>query len=654
MKMMNFHMARWGEWSWLKIIVLLELMSGFARSDPQIGFRSTACSSNKPVNIQGFFNNLNSTLSNLTSQLSNGSKHFATAQNPRSGSPVYAMVQCRNYLSTSDCIKCYNSAKSVLRRTCGSANGARVVSDGCSLRYEASLFFSQATLDANGPRCANKSSSEATVVFREEAERLMKDLELVIPKISNRYAAVKRNVAGGVGSIYGVAQCTEIIDPEGCRQCLSTAYENIQSCFSSTDARASDVSCFLRYSDTPFFRDNQATDITPFFRKGVSSKSRLIIVGFAGAIFLLLVLISLVFYFEFLRRRKASRKGNILDASQLKGPLCYKYADLKKATKHFHEANKLGEGGFGEVYKGTLMNGDVVAVKKLSISSTAAKAEFDSEVRLISNVHHRNLIRLLGFSSNGGELLLVYEYMRNGSLDRFLFGEESGSLNWKQRYDIIFGTAKGLAYLHEQFHVCIIHRDMKSSNILLDEDFQPKIADFGLARLLPGGHSHVTTRFAGTLGYTAPEYAIFGHLSEMVDIYGFGVVILEIISGRRSTDVKFEPTASFLLEEAWNLYQKDMHLMLVDESLKSDEYTPEEVRKLIGIALACTQSPASARPSMSSVVAMLSPDDHLNKRLSGRPTLLNPETMSSLEASTSTSSSMTNVTATFKASSTGR
>nr|GMC59729.1 cysteine-rich receptor-like protein kinase 2 [Ipomoea batatas] len=184
--------------------------------------------------------------------------------------------------------------------------------------------------------------------------------------------------------------------------------------------------------------------------------------------------------------------GDILGAKN------YIYKDLKAATNNFSEENILGKGGFGDVYKGTLQNGYVVAVKKLTTISSRVKENFETEVSLITNVNHPNLIRLLGYSGNGKLLILVYEYMANASLDRYIY-EKRGMLNWKQRIDIILGTARGLAYLHEQYDVCIIHRDIKSSNILLDDEFQPKIADFGLARLLPENKSHLTTKFAGTL-----------------------------------------------------------------------------------------------------------------------------------------------------------
>jgi len=306
-----------------------------------------------------------------------------------------------------------------------------------------------------------------------------------------------------------------------------------------------------------------------------------------------------------------------------------------------------GEGGFGDVYKGTLKNGKIVAVKKLAIGqSSRTKADFESEVKLISNVHHRNMIRLLGCCTKGPELLLVYEYMANSSLDRFLFGERRDSLNWKQRYDIILGTARGLAYLHEEFHVCIIHRDIKTANILLDDDFQAKIADFGLARLLPEDQSHLSTRFAGTLGYMAPEYEIHGQLSEKVDIYSFGVVVLEIICGRKSNEVNNDPNGEYLLGRAWRLYENDKHQELVDETLDPNEYTTQEVKGIIEIALLCLQSSPAVRPSMSEVVVLLKSKGLVERQPPSKPAYVDTDQKKVRgDTSTSTASSTSNATA---------
>ncbi|CAL5323650.1 unnamed protein product [Camellia sinensis] len=619
---------RW--WLMAVVIIVVALILESAMPDPEINLLNKGCSQYNATNLSDFFSNLNATFSGLRNQISSQNKKFATAQQARTSDPVYAMVQCRDYLSVADCLSCFDAAVSQIRN-CSAANGARVIYDGCFLRYESSSFYDQGTLPGNVGVCGNRTVSQATA-FDTAVQGLLTDLKIATPKINGFFAATKSEVVGGSATVYAVSQCAETISESTCQDCLTVAYANTQSCPPNADGRAVDAGCFLRYSDTAFFADNQTTNINPFLGGGGSSKKNAIIggvVGGGGGLFLVVAIILC---------------SNILGASELQGPVIYSYKDLKSATKKFSEENKLGEGGFSDVYKGTLKNGNIIAVKKLALSSSRAKADFESEVKLISNVHHRNLIRLLGCSNKGPELLLVYEYMANGSLDRFLYGERRGALNWKQRFEIIFGTARGLAYLHEQFHVCIIHRDIKSSNILLDDDFQPKIADFGLARLLPEDQSHLSTRFAGTLGYTAPEYAIHGQLSEKVDTYSFGVVVLEIISGRKCNEMKVEST-EFLLEQAWKLYEDDMHLKLVDESM--NEYREEEVKKVIEIALMCTQSPVSVRPTMSEVVVLLVSERSIELTRPTRPTLIDNDKKIRGETTAATGSSTSDATASF-------
>ncbi|MFS7946385.1 putative protein kinase RLK-Pelle-DLSV family [Helianthus anomalus] len=269
----------------------------------------------------------------------------------------------------------------------------------------------------------------------------------------------------------------------------------------------------------------------------------------------------------------------------------------------------------------TIEGGIAVAVKKINVGPRAKK-DFENEVNLITNVRHRNLILQLGWCIHEPELLLVLEYMPRGSLDKFLWGEKKGTLNWKQRSDIILGIARGLVHLHSESHVKIIHRDIKSSNILLDENFQPKIADFGLARLYLEDQTHVSTRFAGTMGYTSPEYATRGHLSEKVDTYSFGIVALEVISGQSCSDVKYSgPRMEYLLEHAWQLYEKGIHNKLVDEAIDPNEYLEENVMNIIEIALMCTQL-AALRPTMSEVYLMLSSEPKLEQRQMSKPTFI--------------------------------
>ncbi|KAJ4844691.1 hypothetical protein Tsubulata_020666 [Turnera subulata] len=616
-------------------------------SDPEAGikFLNGGCSLYNVSSFSNFNRNLNATFREIRAEISNG-KHFVTTEQLSGSDPVYVMLQCRDYMSAAECRACFDAA-SVQIRNCSVALGARVVYDGCFLRYERSSFYGETTRDANREYCGNRTTTSAsTTAFETTVAQLAGDLRVVTPRTNGFFAASKREVAGASNAtVYAIAQCVQTIDSLGCRACMDVAFSNIQKCPPNGDGRAVDSGCFMRYSDNPFFADNQTMNLKPFLETGSSSKKALIggLAGGAGLVLLLLVVFFV--WFKSSRKRKAAPRGDILDATELRGPTTYHYKDLKSATNNFSDENKLGEGGFGDVYKGTLKNGKIVAVKKLALGqSRRAKTDFESEVALISNVHHRNLVRLLGCCSKGPELLLVYEYMANSSLDRFLFGGRRGLLNWSQRYDIILGTAQGLAYLHEQYHVCIIHRDIKPGNILLDNHFQPKIADFGLVRLLPDNQSHLSTKFAGTLGYTAPEYAVHGQLSVKVDTYSYGIVILEIISGIKSTELMNDPGAEYLLKRAWNLYENDMHLELVDESLDRNEYNPEEVKKIIEIALMCTQSSPTQRPTMTEVVVLLKSKGSVEQKLPTRPPFVDLEQRVHPDKSTSTVSSASNAT----------
>ncbi|KAK8464293.1 hypothetical protein PHAVU_011G169332 [Phaseolus vulgaris] len=286
-------------------------------------------------------------------------------------------------------------------------------------------------------------------------------------------------------------------------------------------------------------------------------------------------------------------------------PYTFSYSELKNATNDFSLENKLGEGGFGSVHKGTLNDGRAIAVKRLSVGSNQGKSQFVTEIATISAVQHRNLVKLYGCCIKGREKLLVYEYLANKSLDQALFGNRL-TLNWSTRYDICMGVARGLTYLHEESRLRIIHRDVKASNILLDDELIPKISDFGLAKLYDDKMTHMSTRVAGTIGYLAPEYAMRGHLTEKADVFSFGVMALELVSGRPNSYSNMEEEKVYLLEWAWELHESNCISDLVDPRLI--EFDEEEVKRIVGIVLLCTQASPILRPSMSRVVAMLSGD----------------------------------------------
>ncbi|XP_019052107.1 PREDICTED: probable LRR receptor-like serine/threonine-protein kinase At1g53420 [Nelumbo nucifera] len=279
---------------------------------------------------------------------------------------------------------------------------------------------------------------------------------------------------------------------------------------------------------------------------------------------------------------------------------------IKAATNNFDAANKIGEGGFGSVYKGLLSDGTIIAVKQLSSKSKQGNREFVNEIGMISALQHPHLVKLYGCCIEGNQLLLVYEYMENNSLARALFGPEEYQLklDWPTRHKICVGIARGLAYLHEESRLKIVHRDIKATNILLDKNLNPKISDFGLAKLDDEEDTHISTRIAGTFGYMAPEYAMRGYLTDKADVYSFGVVTLEIVSGRSNTSFRPKEERIYLLDWALILKEKGNLMDLKDPRLGSD-FNREEVMAMINVALMCTNPCAQLRPPMSAVVSMI-------------------------------------------------
>lgn len=280
---------------------------------------------------------------------------------------------------------------------------------------------------------------------------------------------------------------------------------------------------------------------------------------------------------------------------------------IKIATNNFSDENKLGEGGFGAVYKGKLVNGEEIAVKRLSKASGQGVREFKNEVLLVAKLQHRNLVRLLGFCLDGNEKILIYEYVPNTSLDNFLFDPVKRLLiSWERRYKIIGGIVRGLLYLHEDSRLRIIHRDLKPSNVLLDNDMNPKIADFGMAKLFGVDETQGnTSRIAGTFGYMAPEYVMHGQFSVKSDVYSFGVLVLEIVSGKKNSSFNQSGDGTDLFSYAWRKWREGSALELMDPVM-GESYSRNEVIRCIHIGLLCAQDDVAARPTMSTVVLMLS------------------------------------------------
>ncbi|KAG2601281.1 probable serine/threonine-protein kinase PBL23 [Panicum virgatum] len=287
-----------------------------------------------------------------------------------------------------------------------------------------------------------------------------------------------------------------------------------------------------------------------------------------------------------------------------------KFKQLSAATEGFSEKNLLGEGGFGRVYKGRLPDTkEVIAVKQLDRDGFQGNREFLVEVLMLSLLHHPNLVRLLGYCTDSNQRILVYEYMPKGSLEDHLLDLPPNwkPLPWHTRMQIAVGAAKGIEYLHEVANPPVIYRDLKASNILLDRDFNAKLSDFGLAKLGPmGDQSHVSTRVMGTYGYCAPEYAMTGKLTKMSDIYSFGVVLLELITGRRAIDVDRPSEEQVLVHWAWPMLRDKKRFMRLADPLLGRRYPVKGLYQALAVASMCLQEEAASRPGISDVVAALS------------------------------------------------
>jgi serine/threonine protein kinase len=324
------------------------------------------------------------------------------------------------------------------------------------------------------------------------------------------------------------------------------------------------------------------------------------------------------------------------------GPRRFNYKELYLATNKFSKDKKLGEGGFGAVFKGYFYDLDLqVAVKKISSGSRQGKKEYVTEVKLISQLRHRNLVKLLGWCHEKGELLLVYEFMPNGSLDSHLFGKKT-PLSWSARHKIVIGLASGLLYLHEEWERCVVHRDIKSSNVMLDSSFNVKLGDFGLAKLMDHELGPQTTGLAGTLGYLAPEYVSTGRASKESDVYSFGIVVLEITTGKKATEVMKEKDGEKgMIEWVWDHYGRGEILVAMDESLKKD-FDEKQVECLMIVGLWCAHPDVNLRPSIRQAIQVLNFEVFMPNLSPKRPVATyhattTPPIISSVEASITTS-----------------
>ncbi|CAL1393883.1 unnamed protein product [Linum trigynum] len=578
-----------------------------------------------------FQQNLNQTLTSLAANASHTGYYTTSAgQNPNA---VYGLIQCRAYLSKEDCQTCADKVVSEVTQLCPYRKEATRYNGECSLQYSDWRFFGQldSTLRIIVTYGGEKPSN--MTLFRSQLRYLLQNLTLIAQTDNSRLAMGSISYLTFT-PIYGMVECVRDLSGQGCVFCLQDLFEFIPSALGDQpNGQLSAISCSFRYGLFKFFQFSLPPPPPPppspplplqpppsplprpptsplepnaTFASSNGKVFRIVIMAITPVAVVALIIVPGI-YCCFLYWGKYTRKlfgGNDEYDGSSSETLLVPFSVLKAATSGFSDGNKLGQGGFGAVYKGKMPDGQEVAVKRLLTSSSQGLEELKTEVRLVAKLEHTNLVRLLGCCIQGKEQLLVYEYISNGNLDQLLFGENKKSiLTWETRYRIIVGIARGMLYLHEDSRLKIVHRDLKGANILLDESMNPKIADFGTARLFSATQTHISTKkVAGTRGYMPPEYVKNGQFSTVSDVYSFGILVLEIISGERITTPR---NYSNLQSDAWEHWVDGKALNLLDKTLGL-KYPRHEVLKCIHIGLLCVQKSASKRPKMSSIILMLS------------------------------------------------
>ncbi|XP_062087498.1 cysteine-rich receptor-like protein kinase 10 isoform X3 [Humulus lupulus] len=563
-------------------------------------------------------NNLRNLLSSLSSNAS--SEFHNTTAGEGSSSPVYGSFLCRGDVNTTACRDCVTFAVKDVVKRCPVQKETMIWYDECQLRYSNRSFFGTVyerprvsllnTANVTNPNQFNLIVNTTTKGAAAEAAK-------GVPG-DKKFGTKEANV-NGFQRLYTLAQCTPDLNASSCGRCLTDAIGRLPICCSGKlGGRVLFPSCSVRYEVYPFYYQNSstpppaasppATPPPPGFTsstKGKSKTSARTIVAIVVSIAVAVLLFILGFCFLTKRAKKKYTLAKGGDDITTPESLQFDLATIEAATNKFSADYKLGEGGFGEVYKGTLPNGQEIAVKRLSKGSGQGTEEFKNEVLVLAKLQHRNLVRLLGFCLEGEETLLVYEFVPNKSLDYFLFDtKRQEQLTWAIRYKIIGGIARGIMYLHEDSQLRIIHRDLKASNILLDTDINSKISDFGLAKMFDIDQTRGNTnRIVGTYGYMSPEYAMHGQFSLKSDVYSFGVLVLEIISGKKNSSFYETDYAEDLLSYAWKLWKEGNPLKLLDPTL-AQSYSENEVVRCINIGLLCVQEDPEDRPTMKTINLM--------------------------------------------------
>ncbi|KAH9606668.1 hypothetical protein KSS87_014878 [Heliosperma pusillum] len=584
-------------------------------------FFSHECSNTTFSRNSKYQTNLNTVFNDLASNATNRYGYHTATAGVGSNNVVYGSFLCRGDQSGKSCQDCVTTATvtDLPITYCPNRNVGIIWYYECMVRYSNESFFGILVQDPGWITSQSQNVTGNVTQFTDITDDML-------ITIASRAAAGGSDImyaTGAVGyssfgTVYGLVQCTPDLGNYHCKECLVDAIATFPICKGSKLVRRE---CNAEFQTYPFFNGNATlTEIFPTppappptsndtgtgngtgtgtgilvpssapSRHSGNSKMSAKVIAIAVSLVLLstVLLVAMTVCFVFRRRntKKNDDEAHQTEDLTTRESLLYDMATLQIATNDFSNENKLGEGGFGSVYKGTLSNGEDVAVKRLCKISRKSAQEFKNEILLVAKLHHKNLARLLGFALNEKEKLLVYEYLPNKSLDNFVFDPvKQEHLNWRVRYNIILGVAKGILYLHQDSGMKIIHRDLKAGNILLDADMNPKIADFGLARMFDYDKSQSKT-------------------SKAVDVYSYGILILEIISGKVNSAFPDASCGDNLVTYAWKLWQEGNCLAFVNASIR-DSCSSDEVTRCVHIGLLCVQEAVEARPTMATVVLAL-------------------------------------------------
>ncbi|CAL4915890.1 unnamed protein product [Urochloa decumbens] len=596
-----------------------------------------------PAAADVFCDNLKQVAATLPKNTSSSPVHFATAALGQAPDVVYALALCIGYVhNDSTCGECVAKTFSkILNATlpeqyqcykaafyCGSGPCTVVFSsDDILLPFNATSADGW-SLELWNPKNITGDADDVRLIVGLKQELLEKTVETAAAAEPKRYATGVMDSGTTFPPVYSMAQCTPDLSARDCLACLQGLLGMVNSTMAlRMGAQIHVVRCYFRY-ETYVIYDGQ-----PTLRLGPSAPAPAPVpntqekhkrhMSKLWAIPIVLVPLTAAAFLWFRKYRKGKTmrlQAGSRRIQDLQGGeelvwdgknsefSVFDFEQVLEATNHFSEETKLGQGGFGAVYKGQFADGLEIAVKRLASHSGQGFTEFKNEVQLIAKLQHRNLVRLLGCCSQEEEKILVYEYLPNKSLDFFIFEENKRALlDWPKLLAIIEGIAHGLLYLHKHSRLRVIHRDLKPSNILLDSEMNPKISDFGLAKIFSTNNTQANTtrRVVGTYGYMAPEYASEGIFSIKSDVFSFGVLVLEILSGKRNSGSNQFGDFINLIGYAWQLWEEEKWIDLVDASLVPKSYSAEMMR-CINIALLCVQENAADRPTMADVVSMLS------------------------------------------------